>query len=103
MYIFELLSLCIYIYIMMRQSAAGFPISEVSNNNCVACHFCENKYFVSTIGYHLRYCEACISHFLGDDETKKVEEVKNKRDEHTTDYQHINHGNQPRRLRGYKK
>ena len=60
----------LYIHIISRQSAAGWPIAEVRFNGCVVCHYCEKKYLVRTIDNHWRYCEAYINQCLGCDETK---------------------------------
>ena len=72
-------------------------------NNFVACHYYDKKYFVSTSGDNWRYCKAYISQCLGEYETKKVEEEKNKWGELTKMCQQINHGKQQQRLCGYKK
>ena len=91
-----------YIYKMLRQSAAGYNISKVQFNYCSICHYWEKKYFVRTIGNHWRYCKAYKNKFLGDNETKKLEQDKKRRVQRTKRFQQRNHGNNQRRLFGYK-
>ena len=71
-------------------------------NNCVVCHFCDNKYFIRKISNHWRYCEAYINQFLGENETKKVEQENKRRSQRTKRYQQIDHGKKQQILRGYK-
>ena len=55
------------------QSESINPLGKLGYNDCVVCHYCDNNYFVRTIGDHWRYCEAYTSQFLDDDETKKAQ------------------------------
>ena len=88
---------------MSRLSASIDPLRKLGYNDCVVCHQCNNNYLIRKIGNHWRYCEAYISQFLGDDETKKVEVEKKKQDECTKRQQKNNHGKQQWRIYGYKK
>ena len=77
---------------MSRQSASIDTLGEVGYNYCVVCLYCNKNYFIRDIGNHLIYCKAYISQCLGEDETKKVEEEKNKLAECTKRYRQSNHG-----------
>ena len=88
---------------MLGQSASINPLGKVGYNECVVCHHCNKNYLIRTIGNHCCYFKSYISQYLGDDETKNVEEEKKKWDEFTKRYQKINHGKQHRRMCEYKK
>ena len=87
---------------MWRQSDVDYPISKVRFKDCVVCHYFDKKYFIRKIGNHWRYCEAYINQFLGDNETKNVEQENIGWAQRTVMYQQSNHGKKQRILYGYK-